>query len=323
VVNPRTVNAGIIVPPTGADVDLWGEVDVNPNMVAIDGFISGVQTISVGAVDVTLSVPAGFAATPGPGPTQSQNRVLRFTGALTNDIIITLPLPGVYVIENLTTGAHTMRFRGITATEIVSIDQGDRRSVYNDGANVRFFDLGQIGQIEMWAGISAIPTWVALCTKPPYLLCDGTVYNYSDYPYLGPKLAGKFGGNGITTFAVPDLRGRMAIPYDGTGNRITAAGSGINGQTIGAAADNESVTLTTNQIPSHNHGVNDPGHSHPFRLGTVNVTGTFALQSQNDNQTVSTNTATTGISIQNTGGGQLHTNVQPSQVTGIAVIRAG
>jgi len=147
-VNPVTVNLGIIVPLTGADVDTWGEDDVNPNMVAIDGLIGGVQTIGVTNVPVTLTAPAGFVATPSPGPTQSQNRVLRFTGVLSANVRITLPLPGSYLIDNRTTGNFVLSFQGVTATEVVGVEQGAIVEIYNDGANVRFVNLGRVGSME-------------------------------------------------------------------------------------------------------------------------------------------------------------------------------
>lgn len=250
-VNPRTVNAGIIVPLTGADVDLWGEVDVNPNMVAVDGFIGGVQTVAVSNAPVTLSSPAGFVATPTPGPTQSQNRVLRFTGVLASDVRITLPLPGAYIVENLTTGANILEFQGVTATEVLAIDQGEIREIYNDGTNVRFVDMGHVGQLEFWGGVSAMPAWVAHCTKRPYLLADGTVYNFSDFPYLAARYLAKFGGNGVTTFGVQDLRGRVPLAYDGTGTRITTPGCGIDGQTIGSAGGQQSSQLVTSNLPAY------------------------------------------------------------------------
>jgi microcystin-dependent protein len=175
----------------------------------------------------------------------------------------------------------------------------------------------------MWAGYTAMPAWVTACTNVPYLLCDGSVYNVSAFPSLGAKLLGKFGGNGVTTFAVPDSGGRIQLPYDTTGARITVAGCGINGQTIGASQDQQTVTLTTPQIPAHNHGVTDPGHAHSYSQfsagpGSVGGGGAFG-----GNVGATTGTSGTGISIQNTGGGGAHNNVQPSQVTGIMVIRAG
>jgi microcystin-dependent protein len=175
----------------------------------------------------------------------------------------------------------------------------------------------------MWAGYTAMPAWVTACTNVPYLLCDGSVYNVSAFPSLGAKLLGKFGGNGATTFAVPDSQGRVLLPYDGTGTRITVSGCGINGQTIGASLDQETHTLTTPEIPSHNHGVTDPGHTHPNSVPVAISQANAPPGGFGYNGFTSTPSATTGISIQNTGGGAAHNNVQPSQVTGIMVIRAG
>ena len=104
---------------------------------------------------------------------------------------MTLPLPGSYIVENLTTGNFNLIFRGITATEVIASPPGERNEIYNDGANVRFVGLGRIGKMEHWVGLSAMPAWVAACTKRPYLLCDSTVYNISDYPYLGGRLLGR------------------------------------------------------------------------------------------------------------------------------------
>src|SRR5262249_54085471 len=109
-------------------------------------------------------------------------------------------------------------------------------------------------------GLSQMPAWLTACTVPPYLRCDGSVYRFSTYPYLGARLGGAFGGNGVTTFGVPDLRRRMPIPYDGTGSRITSAVCGINGQTIGSAADNQGVTLNAGQISTiTSNGLNSIG----------------------------------------------------------------
>lgn len=320
---PQTVNAGLIVPNTGDLVDTWGNLALNPDFVAVDGYLCGVQTISATNAPITLTSPAGFVPTPGGGPTQAQNRVLRFTGALSANVPVTLPLPGSYIIENLTTGNFVLSFQGATATEVVGTPQGERVEIYNDGANVRFVNLGRVGAMEMWAGISAVPAWVAACTVPPYLLCDGTVYNYSAFPYLGPRLAGAFGGNGITTFGTPDMRGRVPLAYDGTGTRITVAGCGINGQTLGASADNQSVTLGITQIPAHNHGVTDPGHQHGRQAFNPSGAGINMGGSNGGSLGGSSldNVAFTGISIQSAGGGLPHANVQPSIVAGIWVVK--
>jgi microcystin-dependent protein len=334
VVNPRTVNTGIIVPLTGADVDLWGEDDVNPNMVAIDGLFGGVQSIPVSSGIVTLTSPSGFTATPGPGPTQAQNAVIRFTGALVGNVLVILPLPGRYVMENLTTGAAQIQVQGATAqVEAVSLPPGEPVTVYNDGSVVRFVGMGRPGALEFWAGLNAIPGWVIFNTIKPYLLCDGTVYNVSDYPYLFNRLGGSFGGNGVSTFAVPDLRGRYPLAYDGTGSRVTVGGCGINGQAIGAALDAQSITLTAAQMPSHFHGagIYDPTHAHSVAnlagsTGNTGGGGAFG----NTPVAGATAAAATGVRVNSSngldttyssGGSGSHNNMPNTLVTGIWVVK--
>lgn len=324
-VNPVTVNVGIIIPLTGADVDTWGEDDVNPNMEAIDGMIAGVQTVSVASSPVTLTKPAGFTPTPGAGPTQSQNRVLRFTGTLTANVTVTLPLPGSYIIENLTTGNFVLSFRGVTATQVIGTPQGEIVEIYNDGSNVRFVNLGRVGAMELWSGLSTVPAWVSACTVMPYLICNGTTFSIATYPYLGARYGSSFGGNGTTTFATPDMRGRVPLAYDSSGVRITVAGCGINGQTIGDGGGFEDIELSTTQLPA-NIPYNDVGHTHAERgdgSGGVGNRIVLALGDASNSPTTgnTTTSATTGITI-NPGGGGNHNNMQPSIVTGIWVVRA-
>lgn len=335
---PMTVNVGLIVPNTGDLVGTWGSGATNPDYVAIDGLIGGVQIISAGAAPITLTSPASFTPTPGGGPTQSQNRVLRFTGVLTADVVVTLPLPGSYIIENLTTtaGNFILSFRAVVLSETIGAPAGECFEIYNDGANVRFVGLARMGSMEMWANLIDVPRWVAFCTVPPYLLCNGTIYNISAFPALGARLGSTFGGNGSTTFAVPDMRGRVPLAFDGTGTRITTAGCGLNGQTIGASLDQQAVTLSTAQIPSHQHAVflKDPGHHHPLSFvdgqgGSPFATGSGfsgpTTHNTGDSFTGMTIGSINGVANDNqtatAGGGQPHPNVQPSLVTGIWAIK--
>lgn len=325
-VNPVTVNLGIIVPLTGADVDLWGEDDINPNMVALDGLLGGVQTVSLTNVPVTLTSPPGFVPTPSPGPTESQNRVLRFTGALTGNVRVTLPLPGAYLIDNRTTGNFVVSFQGVTDTEVVAVDQGSIVEIYNDGANVRFVNLGRVGQLEFWGGISAMPAWVAACTVKPYLYSDGTVYNFSDYPWLAAKYLGQFGGNGLTTFGVQDLRGRVPLAYDGTGTRITVGGCGINGQTMGASQDKQTNVLVSANMPPYTPaGTNINGAASYNFSGASFQSGVNFIQGVSIGAGPGTPSQFTNPTFQGTPApGWISApvnNVQPAQVSGIWVVK--
>ena len=325
--DPQTTNILLSIPSRGSDVGTW-DTPVNGDFNSIDGYLGGVQTISASSSPITLTAPAG-SATPSGGPTQAQNAVLRFTGTLTAGVQVTLPLPGYYIIENLTTGAFVLSFRAVGSGEVIGVDQGDVTHIYNDGTNVRFDNLGRIGSVEIWAGISAMPAWVTACTKPPYLLCDGTVYTGSNFPYLSSRLQGQFGGNGVTTFGVPDLRGRVPLPYDGTGSRITVGVSGLNGQTIGAAGGDQNMaqhnhtysgtTSTMNQTTTHAHGfsaLQNGAGSGVGGGGSFGTTQTSTTQSANIDHTHNYG-GTTAVAGSGASG-----NVQPSQVTGIAVIRA-
>jgi microcystin-dependent protein len=315
---PTTANGGLIIPNTGDLPGTWGSNAISPDLVAIDGLFGGTTVISASNAPIVLTSPAGLTPTPGAGPTQAQNAILEFTGALTANVQVTLPLPGYYIINNQTTGAFVLSFRAIGSGQVIAVDQQDDVHIYNNGTNVRFVNLGRIGETAMWAGQTAIPAWVAACTIPPYVLCDGSVYNFSTYPSLGAKLLGQFGGNGITTFGVPDSRGRIELPYDGTGARITSAVSGINGQTIGASGGDQNTQ-------SHTHTFAGTASGQTFAVSGNLAVVNFGSSGPGGSWINSLNNAATSapVGTNSTFGADASQNVQPSQVTGIMVIRAG
>jgi microcystin-dependent protein len=75
--------------------------------------------------------------------------------------------------------------------------------------------------------------------------CDGRLLPINQNTALFSLLGTQFGGDGIITFAVPDLRGRVAI---GMGQ-----GPVLTNRTVGERGGEESVTLTVAQLPAHNH----------------------------------------------------------------------
>jgi len=104
-----------------------------------------------------------------------------------------------------------------------------------------------------------------------YLWCNGALVSRTDYAELFGVIGGVFGnGDGSTTFATPDFRGRVAAGKDDMGgaeraNRITEGGSGLIGRNLGAGGGSQIHVLTTAQMPLHNHtgSVSDAGaHTH-------------------------------------------------------------
>ena len=232
----------MIIPNTGDLTGTWGSAALNPDFVALDGFQGGVTTISVTSSPVTLTVPAGFTATPSAGPTQAQNAVLKFSGTLTGNVQATLPMPGYYIIDTFSLAGFSfvLSLRAVGSGEVIGMPFVSVKHVYSDGTNVRFANLQEVGSYVDYGGTTP-PIWIAACTKPPLLLCDGSTFNATTYPFLNAYL----GGN-----TLPDFRGRSAFYLNGGTGRLTTAGAGIDGNTLLAAGGSNGVTLATNQVPS-------------------------------------------------------------------------
>lgn len=80
-----------------------------------------------------------------------------------------------------------------------------------------------------------------------WLQCNGSLLNISQYSALYALLGTIYGGDGVNTFALPDLRGRIPI---GKGT-----GAGLSPRTIGQKTGTETVLLTVSTLPQHNHNI--------------------------------------------------------------------
>src|SRR5437667_9113581 len=78
-----------------------------------------------------------------------------------------------------------------------------------------------------------------------WAFCNGQLLSIAQNDALFALLGTTYGGDGVTTFGLPDLRSRFPL---GMGQ-----GSGLSNYIIGQLAGTENVTLTANQIPAHNH----------------------------------------------------------------------
>ncbi len=92
-----------------------------------------------------------------------------------------------------------------------------------------------VGEIRMFGGNFAPVGW---------MLCEGQQLAISEFDVLFNLIGTTYGGDGINVFNLPDLRGRFPVHLgSGAGNNL------VLGQTLGS----ETVTLTTQQLPSHSH----------------------------------------------------------------------
>lgn len=153
-----------------------------------------------------------------------------------------------------------------------------------------------------------------------FVLPYGQAVSRTTYSTLFGMVSTTFGaGDGSTTFNIPDLRGRIPAGKGDMGGsdagRLTSTYFGASGTTLGSVGGSESHTLITPQIPSHTHGVTDPGHTHTSnaqaRTNNTNFQATSSTAAS-FSAVATIDSATTGISIQNAGGGGAHNNTQPT-----------
>jgi microcystin-dependent protein len=146
---------------------------------------------------------------------------------------------------------------------------------------------------------------------PPrgWMYCQGQTLQIAQYQALFSLLGTFYGGNGTTTFQLPDLRSRVPV---GTGQ-----GTGLSSWNLGQLQGDEAVVITTNQLPSHNHNVQVSGSPANSNAAGGNYLAVANGDFSGDPVTVNTYNGTPNAvlgpsSISNTGLGQPVANIQPS-----------
>ncbi len=153
---------------------------------------------------------------------------------------------------------------------------------------------GFIGQVMMFGGSFAPRDWA---------FCDGQLLSISDYTALFSILGTTYGGDGRTTFALPDLRGRVPIHQ--------GQGPGLTNRTLGSRAGVEQVTLTTGQLPSHNptFGCVDSLGDAPSPVAHVPAAG--GAPPVDLYQSAAPDATMNPAMMQNAGNNQGHDNIMP------------
>lgn len=136
-----------------------------------------------------------------------------------------------------------------------------------------------------------------------WLLCDGSVLPIAQNQALFSLLGVRFGGDGVKTFALPDLRGRAVLGG-------TAGG-------VGPKHGSETVTLIDAQLPAHNHTLvaSNAAGSGRFQSPTDQIYGTNTVGSPAEAIFATAGSGevalASGTNVAPTGGGGSHTNMQP------------
>ena len=169
-----------------------------------------------------------------------------------------------------------------------------------------------LGEVSIFAGNFAPRGWA---------FCDGQLLPISQYSALFSLLGTIYGGDGRTTFALPDMRGRMAM---GHGN-----GPGLSNRNFGARGGQETTTLSIVNMPNHNHVATLHAEAAPGTSG--NPTGQL-LSIVNTGETEiyaapvpATNIAmaSEAITVSSNGGGQSFSNEPPFIVMGYIIALQG
>ena len=163
--------------------------------------------------------------------------------------------------------------------------------------------MGQpyVGEIRMFAGNFAPAGWE---------FCDGRLLSVSESEDLFNLIGTTYGGDGLTNFAVPDLRGRVPIHF--------GAGPGFSPRSLAERGGTSSVTLLTTQMPAHAHTLvaATGGTRTTVPAGALPAAGEADLFSG-----AAADTQQQGLRA--AGGGQPHENRQPVLAVNFIISRLG
>jgi microcystin-dependent protein len=158
-----------------------------------------------------------------------------------------------------------------------------------------------------------------------WLSCNGQLLSIASNSALFSLLGTTYGGDGRTTFGLPDLRGRVPMHFTNT------TGSGLTSRTLGERSGSENVTLVSTQMPTHTHTA-VTNASQPCQSAAGNneaPSGNFpAANAPNANVYSNTSNANMGAPTVNTainqaGGNQPHPNLPPYLTLNLCIATQG
>ncbi|AGC41676.1 phage tail collar domain-containing protein [Myxococcus stipitatus DSM 14675] len=163
-----------------------------------------------------------------------------------------------------------------------------------------------IGEIRIFAGNFAPQGWA---------LCEGQILSIAQNQALFAILGTTYGGNGQTTFALPDLRGRYPMQ--------SGQGPGLSPRALGEQGGVETVTLISTQMPAHTHSLNVSSQDGDTEtpVGTVLAADTEATATNYRSAPIDGTMNPMAIGI--AGGSQPHQNMCPFLVLNFIIALEG
>lgn len=150
-----------------------------------------------------------------------------------------------------------------------------------------------------------------------WAFCDGSLLSINDNQALYTLLGTTYGGDGVNSFALPDLRGRVPIHM--------GQGPNLSNYEIGEMGGSETITLLSQQMAQHTHAM----HAATADTGNTNVPGPGVIFGVTDGKTnlyaatPGPTPSTLGPSIGLTGGNQAHDNIMPTLVGNYCIALEG
>ena len=165
-----------------------------------------------------------------------------------------------------------------------------------------------IGEIRMFSGNFAPANWA---------FCDGQLLPITGNEALFSLLGTIYGGDGRTTFALPDMRGRVPLHM--------GSGAGLSPRTLGTKGGQEAVTIGVGQLPSHNHQLVTNSQQATQTDAAGNVLA--ALSPSTTTSMYLENTPSQAMSVaaigDAPGSGQSHDNMMPTQCVSFIIALQG
>lgn len=155
--------------------------------------------------------------------------------------------------------------------------------------------------------------------------CNGQLLGISQNQALFSLLGTTYGGDGVNTFALPDLRGRTPV---GAGQSVDP-GWNPSPYPMGAIAGSENVTIDPTAMPLHTHGVNASGAAGTANLPTTPSIYATATPSGGGNESIyapitsGTQVPLLPATVTTVGGNQPHNNMQPFRVINYNIAMSG